>query len=261
MMLRGMLIVLVVPLFLVGCPGEQINPFQTVTDQFGNQANRSDGRGGGGGGGASQAAFRRAMTVTINNNNANGDLELSFVAWVNTSSVRSGDQQDVLIASGFQQITREIRLGSAITLPVGTYVLAGEGTAGAIPIFLRRTSAGGPPAAQLSLVTPDAMLLFLEPPDSCESVAFEFTLDGFQAEAVPVPGSAGELFQSSSGAGNRKTLSQFNVYQCDPLRPGLFLRTGGAKQSENEYFEGESVIVDFNAVPDADGNFAIVTYQ
>lgn len=247
---------------LTGCPSTEINPFQTVTEQFGSQATRDDNTSSGGGnGGAAAAAFRRAMTLTINNNNAAADLGLSLMAWVNVSSIRSADQQDFLIASGYQQITHEIHVGNAYTLPPGTFVLQGEGTNGAIAIQMRRTSAGGPPTTSFQIITPDVVLLFLEPPDSCDSVAFEYTSDGFQIDPIPVVNAEGELFQGSTQGGGRKTLSQVDVYQCDPFRPGLFLKVGGGARADNEFFEGETMIANFNATPDANGNFAVITFQ
>lgn len=255
-------VISVVGLGLTGCPSDQINPFQTVTEQFGSQSSRDgDGSSGGGGGSDAGATFRRAMTVTINNNNPDADLELSVLAWVDVSSIRSADQQDFLIAAGYEQITREVRVGGAYTLPPGTFVLQGEGAGGAIGVFLRRTSANGPPSASFQIITPDVILLYLEPPESCESVAFEYTSDGFQFDAVPVPGSGGELFEGSTGGAGRKTLAQIDVYECDPLRPGLFLKVGGGARAANEYFEGETLIADFNPTPDADGNFGIITFQ
>jgi hypothetical protein len=73
----------------------------------------------------------------------------------------------------------------------------------------------------------------------------------------------GELGEVTTGAvtsvGGHKTLAQIDVYQCEPLRPGLFLRIGGGTKAANEYFEGENVLFEFNEGADANGNFANVT--
>ena len=100
--------------------------------------------------------------------------------------------------------------------------------------------------------------MFGQPPVSCESVAFAFTRDDDPLTSVPIAGSIGP-YGGSNLTGGFKTLAQVDVYDCDPLHPGLFIKLGGGAREVNEFFEGDNVTFDFNPVSDADGNFAIVT--
>jgi hypothetical protein len=255
---------------LAGCPGApaggERNAFQTLTEQFGTFSGSEDDVGGGAGVGA-EGEFRSRMTVTLANNNPDAEVEVSFAAWVNVSSIRTAAQQDALLADGYVQITQSagINLGTVFTLPPGTFVYGGPGVAGATAVRLLRAQAQDGDAAtatvttrDFTLITPDVILVLLEPPVSCESVAFRFTADGENFMSEPVGGGLG-LFQGATGSAGTKILAQVDVYQCDPLMPGLFLKVGGGSREVNEYFEGEGVRFDFNPTPDADGNFATVT--
>lgn len=177
------------------------------------------------------------MTVTFRNNHTTAELRTSFAAWVNSSSIRSAQQQDALLSGGYVQLGHEVRLGTVFTLPVGTFVYGGAGTAGATPIVLNpgttttNTEGGGQvvvPASQaFTLITPDVILAFVQPPVSCDSVAFAFMRNGEPLTAVPVDGPTGP-YSGLTGVGGLKTLAQVNVYQCEPLKPGVFLRLSGA---------------------------------
>ncbi|MFH1746283.1 MAG: hypothetical protein ABIG44_04490 [Planctomycetota bacterium] len=255
---------------LWGClnQAQTVNPFLTLTETFGIPSGTATDEGDGiGQGTAAAAEFRRDITVTFRNNHTGAELECSFVAWVGASSIRSAEQQDALFADGYVQLRRELRLGNAFTLPVGTFVYDGEGTAGATAIRLEPAQAGGggdagqgvvPTTESITMITPDVVLAFVQPPVSCESVAFVYTRDGEPLTAVPVGGAVGP-YSGSTGQGGFKTLAQVDVYQCEPLRPGLFIKLGGGAREPNEYFEGENITFDFNQFPDADGNFANVT--
>lgn len=248
------------------------NPFLGYTEEYGvaGQQQRSDE--GAAGGAGTQVQFRREMTITFRNNAPEADLNTTLVAWVNVSSVRSAQQQDALLRGGYVQLTREIQLGTAHTLPIGTLVYEGGGTAGASAVFLRRANSTGgtgaepgqqqgevtPTVTSITLVTPDAILLFSEPPVSCESVAFYFTgEDGLVLTAEPVADPEAP-FAGATGRGGYKTLAQIDVYECQPLRPGVFFNFGGARKP-NEYYEGENVTVDFYLAPQTSGYCGVVT--
>lgn len=227
------------------------NPFLTFTETFSTQSSRNNNSSGGGSGGTTTAAFRRTMGLTLANNHDTADLNVSVAAWVSPASIRTAEQQDALLSAGYVQLTSELRLGAVFTLVPGTFVLNGPGFAGAI----RRTIPAGGTAVE-TIITPDVVLVFSQPPVGCDSEAFTFSVDGEVLNSVPV---AGDIFSGSTNAGGRKTYAQINVYQCTPLRPGLFLKIGGGGREQNQFFEGESIRVDFNQVPDAVGNFGIVT--
>jgi hypothetical protein len=242
-------------LLVVGClPAfQERNAFWTLTETYGTIS--ATGETGGGGGAAEvEAEFRRTMTITFNNNHPTAQVDASFAAWVYSSSVHSADQQDALFRGGFVQLTHAVELGSAFTLPPGTFVFAGPGLAGALPVRLAcpltETGQGLAITEAITLITPDVLLLFSQPPVSCDSVAFIFgnATAGIPAVTGPV-----------TATGGYKTLAQVDVYECMPLRPGLFLKLGGGARAPNEYFEGEDVRFDFNENPDAEGNYAIVT--
>lgn len=250
---------------LAGCPtspagGGERNAFQTLTEQFGTFTEPEEDARGGAGVGA-EGEFRSRVTLTLANNNPDAEVDVSFAAWVNVSSIRTALQQDALLADGYVQITQAegIRLGTVFTLPPGTFVYGGPGVVGATAVrLLRADAAGTATTREFTLITPDVILVFLEPPVSCESVAFRFTADGENFMSEPVGGGLG-LFHGATGRAGAKILAQVDVYQCDPLKPGLFLKVGGGSREVNEFFEGENVRFDFSPTPDAAGNFATVT--
>lgn len=248
-----------------GCgPVDSTNPFLTLTESVtadGSNVNDNTGTGGGGGG-VTVAVFRRDLAITFSNNNTDADADVSFVAWVASGSIRSAEQQDALLADGYVQLTREVRLGSVFTLPPGTFVYNGPGLAGATRVHLRAAGAGANGAADpttqtFTIITPDVVLAFSQPPVSCDSVAFTYSRDGSVITDDFVEGGVGP-FAGSNTTGGYKTFSQVDAYQCDPLRPGMFLKLGGGARQSNEFFEGQSIRFDFNQMPDADGDFAIV---
>jgi hypothetical protein len=250
---------------LAGCIGQptgERSAFLTAAETFGAGMFPDAEEDGPGAGAAAEADFRQELTVTLANNSSAADVDVSFAAWVNVSSVRSGGQQDALIAGGYVQLTREVRLGSAFTLPPGTYVFNGPGTAGATAVRVGRAqgdTAGVATTLDFALITPDVVLVFSEPPTSCENKAFEFTDNGLPLDPQTVPGTVGMVFEGATGAGPVKTLAQVDVYECQPLKPGLFLKLGGGAREPNEFFEGQNIRFDFNVNPDANGNCAVVT--
>jgi hypothetical protein len=211
------------------------------------------------------------MSLTLANVSAVSELNVSFMAWVNVSSIRSAEQVDALLNAGYVQLTREERIGVAFTLPPGTFVLDGGARAGARILRLPPGAAaegGGilattPEEQRFTIKTPDVLLVFSEPPASCDSVGFYFTQQGFPIDLFPgtegEQGADTEVGGNAVGDGGRKTLAQIDVYQCEPLEPGLFLKTGGGSLARNEYFEGQSVRFDFFPVSDAQGLAAFVT--
>lgn len=270
MRIHGLMTALCGAAVLAGCGSDStVNPFLTYSELVGvagGGASNDNGGGGGGGGGSQDAVFRREMDVTFANNHPSADLEFRYVAWVNSNSIRSAEQQDALLASGYVQLTREVQLGSVFTLPPGTFVLNGEGTAGATKVALRQATAstdGSTVTATsetLTLITPDVFLVFSQPPVSCDTVAFVYSRDGDPITDDFTNGFSGP-YEGSTGLGGYKTLTQINAYDCEPLRPGLFLKLGGGAREPNEFFEGEDVRFDFNPVPDGSGKFGIVTIQ
>ncbi len=269
---------------LGGCPATYTlrNPFLSYTEEYGvagiSERQQADS---GGQGAAGTATFRRTLTINLRNNHPDAELNTSLVCWVSVSSVRTAEQQDALLRDGYVQLTKEVHLGSAIVLPVGTYVNNGGGTAGAMTVFLDRAQVQrgqqqqnqNQPTGQgtttqttttatttsVTLPTPDGILVFAQPPVSCDSVAFYYTLNGIPLPARPVAGSEGP-YEGSSGAGPYKTFAQIDVYQCSPLRPGAYLNQGGAARQKNEYIEGEDVTFDFMPMADANENFCIVSF-
>ena len=206
--------------------------------------------------------FDGTSSIFFHNTFANADVNASFAAWVNVSSIRSADQQDALLASGFVQLTHEVKLGTAHTLPIGTFVFGGSGLAGATKVFLTPAQGGAnatvvaPTTAAFTMPTPDAILVFVEPPVSCESVAFYYSLDGQPLTAAI---GAGGLFGGSTTTGPFKTMAQMNVYECSPFKPGLFFSQTGSNRQPNQFLEGQDITIDLNPVADANGNFGIVT--
>ncbi len=255
-----------------GCPlvsdGDTVNPFLTIAEQRlveSSSDTTSQTSSGGTSGTAATALFRQNLTLTFANNNANADLNFNYIMWVNPSSIRSAGQQDALYEAGYVRLTSELPIGSAFTLAPGTFVHDDEGHAWFTRVSLR--AAGGEDAdnvtaneASIETITPDAILFFLDPPESCDSVAFEYLDEGDVITGDPLGGSLG-IFGGATTTGGFKTLAQVDVYQCDPFKPGLFLRTAGGNRESNEYVEGESVRVDFNPGPTAAGAFATVTFS
>ena len=258
-----------------GCPqstvGGERNAFLTLADVIGIGPGFEEGEGDGRRGETAEDEFRQTMTVTFANHHEDGELDFSVAAWVELSSVRSAEQVDALLRGGYQQLTREVSLGTVFTLPAGTFVFNGPGTAGSTQIRLAKTGlppegdAPAPPTTtDLSLITPDVLLIFSQPPVSCESVAFRYLIDGELLPNTLVGEQAGggtTRFIGATGPGGAKTLAQIDAYTCDPLRPGLFLKVGGGGRESNEYLEGENVQFDFFEFPDVNGDFAMVTIQ
>lgn len=241
------------------------NPYLTYTEEYGIAAQQSTNASAGASGTATTPIFRRDLTVTFRNNHPTAELNTSFVAWVNVGSISTAQQQDALLSSGYTQLSRAVTLGTAFTLPVGTFVYQGSGTAGATPILLGPAQAATetattvtPTTTAIVLNTPDAILVYSQPPVSCESTAFYYTQNGEPLTAVPVTGGVGP-YGGANTTGAFKSLAQVNVYECDPLHPGLFFSQTGAGRQSNEYLEGEDIAFDFNATADTTGSFAIVT--
>jgi len=190
----------------------------------------------------SAATFRRNITLTLRNAHATAEVKTRFIAWVELGSVRSGQEQDALLADGYVQTARPLEIGSVFTLPVGTFIYNGDRTPFPREIALGRAgaaagTAANDPTAEFELITPDAILVYSQPPVSCDSVAFEFIENG----NVP-------LGPATSGGG-RKTLAQVDVYQCDPLKPGLFYRATGGAIQRNEFQEGANITFTFSPAP------------
>lgn len=252
-----------------GCPSssDQRNPFLTLTEEFGATSSDSDDDGSGGGGSTAGDTFRRSMTLTLENTEDTAELSVSVAAWVNASSIRSAEQQDALIASGYVQLTTTVNIGTVYSLPPGTFVLNGPGLAGATMHTLGRVREEPiiPTTKEISLVAPDVLLLFLMPPTSCDTPAFQFTIEGFPVDSdPPVVNGVGEPIASLAGSYNDygvKTLAQIDAYQCSPLKPGLFLKVGGGAQAPNEFFEGDNVRATFFLFPNEDGDTAHISFE
>ncbi|MEW6251538.1 MAG: hypothetical protein AB1716_12895 [Planctomycetota bacterium] len=249
-----------------GCPGEASqNPFVTYTEEYGITGQQADQESDSSSGAKVDAPFRRSMQVTLTNHHPDAELNTTFVAWVRLNSIRSAEQVDALLRDGYTQLDREVQLGTAYTLPIGTFVYGGAGAAGGTAIFLQpaatdpddENAPAVPSTRTLTLITPDVLLVYSQPPVSCESVAFYYSSDGLPLTGIPVQ-SGISIYAGSTGTGGFKTLAQVNVYDCTPLQPGLFFSSGGARE-ENEYLEGEEVAFDFYAFPNASGDFGIVT--
>ena len=268
----------------VGCPstttGER-NPFLSYVESFGAStgSTQTPSTGGAASGAGAEQIFRLPMTLTFVNAYPNTVLETSFVAWVYVSSVRSAEQQDALLRQGYVQLNRELRIGTAYTLPLGTFVYNGSGTAGAGTVRLvtaaAQTGQGttgdgtgqGDSTVQTSasktfeLATPDQVLVFSQPPVSCDSVAFTF-YDPATALVFEGP-STGYLDTANGvwvGGGGYKTLAQVDVYECDPFRPGLFFDPVGGARNANQYQEGDPITFTFRSTADlVTRAFAVVT--
>jgi hypothetical protein len=255
------------PVMLAGCiVSGEVNPFLTLTETFATSRSTTDNNTGTGGtGSTADDRFRQTMSVVLANNNPNERLNTLFVAWVNASSIRSAEQQDALLRDNFVQLTREVRLGTAFTLPIGTFVRNGPGVAGAEVVSLAPAAGGVATTQTFNLLTPDVVLLMTTPPTTCDDVAFFYSTsegDAFLNDPITF-----QIFGGSNTTGNHKTYAQVDGYHCAPFRPsdttplipGYFLKLGGGARNPNEYFEGEDLRVDFFAVPFADGDFTLLT--
>ena len=258
------LVAVVAAIGLAGClqtVSDERNAFLAFTETFGaSLIGDQPGGGGGGGGGGTTDQFRAQLTLTVANNDQVADLNVSFLAWVEASSIRTAEQQDALITNGYVQLTREERIGSVFILAPGTFVFNGPGKAGTTPLLVRPGQ-----SSVTTMITPDVVLIYQAPPTSCETPAFSFTEQGFPPDPTTAgsltPGAGGPIDADSSSLDffSVKTLAQVDAYQCDPFRPGLFLkRTGGARQP-NEFFEGDALRFDFFRAPDVEGNAGFVT--
>jgi len=245
---------------VMACTTSPLNPFLTYTEEYGVAGQQEQAVPGGQAGGVgAEETFRRPLTLTFSNTHPAAILDTSFVAWIEISSVRSAGQQDALLANGYTQLTKEVRLGSVFVLPVGTFVFNGPGTAGATPVRLSKAAAAQgtatgttPTTATFELISPDKVLMFSQPPVSCDSVAFTYS--------DPVTGEV--LSGASTAEGGYKTLAQVDVYECSPLRPGLFFTVAGGIPAPNEFGEGEALTFTFRpppAQPTPHFAFAVVT--
>src|SRR5262249_46814886 len=157
----------------------------------------------------------------------------------------------------------EVDIGSVYKLPPGTFVYNGSGIAGASRIMVPTPDNGQPNTFSVELITPDVMLFFESPPVSCDSRGFTFTDQGFPLDATTTglfydaPDVHIAADTAATDALGIHTLAQYNVYQCEPLRPGLFFRVGGGTPEVNEYFEGQNVTIEFHSQPDANGFYAL----
>lgn len=261
-----------------GCPTATTggaNPFLTYAENFSsNVLAQTDEQASGQ---TVDVPFRRSMTLTLANNHSTADANVSFAAWVNVSSIRSAEQQDALFNSGYVQLTREARIGDVYRLPVGTFVYNGPGNAGTTPLVIppaRSASTqdptdetgGGtttttPTIRTFQFVTPDVVLVYSQPPVSCDTVAFYFTREGQVISEANADGRETAVFFGATGLGGYKTLVQVEGYQCNPFRPGFHLKIGGGARTADEFIEGQDVRVDFNEAPNAAGKFATVTFS
>ncbi len=264
---------------MLGCASSAdsgTNAFLSLAQLLGRTTSGSNG-GSSGGGTATPGFFRESSRIQFQNNNTVFEVNFSFVAWVNVSSIRSADQQDALFSNGYVQLTSSVQIGTAVSLPPGTFVFNGPGKAGATLLRIppgecreiRSTGAmecGSTSGA--SLISPDGILVFADPPVSCDSAAFEFTEDGFPVTDIRFLAVASEitgvLFEGATGTGPIKTLQQVQGYQCNPFMPGYFLRdTQGATtaaDAQNLYLEGDSITFSFDIVPEmTTGFYATVT--
>ncbi len=238
--------------------GGERSPFLAYMDTYAvssssSSSEQSSSEQGQGEGTATTGWFRGPMTLTFTNYHPAAVLDTSFAAWVNVSSVRTADQQDALLRNGYVQLSSPVTLGSAFTLPIGTFVYNGPGVGGATPVRLNPTGAVGNPAVpssmQYTLTTPDVVLLFSQPPVSCDNVAFTYSN----------PQTGEVLGGASYAGGGYKTYAQVSAYQCSPFLPGLFLNSGVSTSSAtNSYTESQPIAFDFYAGHTTAGAFCIV---
>lgn len=282
-----------VALLLGGCPGQTVvdgasrNAFQSLAENFGSTRLSDEDRGGGVITDA-DTIFRQPLTLDLANFEWQGDLEVQFIAWIDPSSIRSREQEDILIRGGYTELAQTLQIGSVYTLPPGTFVynavprgqtvsftpngihrlfipralalvdVGGEGGGEAGGEGEDASGIRGRPQARLefdqleanrlefSLITPDVVLLFYDPPVSCESVAFRFLDSG---GPVQPDDNTGLTFAGATLGGflaSFKTLQQVQGYSCAPFRPGFFFRRGGGVSS-NEFLEGQTITVSFTS--------------
>lgn len=258
---------LLVPVLISGCAGltsaDERNPYFTATETYGTSLlGGDDDDDDTSAGSEAEVEFRETMTLTLANLHATAELNTSFVAWVSPSSIRSGEQQDELLADGYYQLDEEVELGTAFTLVPGTFVYGGEGLAGATTVRLDETGDEDSETAvelDFTMIVPDAILVYSQPPVSCDTVAFYFTVDGDPLTSEGLS-AVGDLYAgAATSEGGLKTLAQIDAYECDPFEPGLFLRTSGGSLLENEFYEGQDIRIEFSSTPDDDGHCAWVT--
>ncbi len=255
------------PLLLAGCgllgTGAPINPFLTFTEEVagvsagGGTRNPSDG---GNQGDRAQVVFRQPMTVTFTNAVANLGVQFWFVAFVLPGSLTNADQQDELFANGYTQLTRSVAVGNVVTLPPGTFVYAGNfeygpaaesargggGLAQATRVRLNEGGAATRTSAVFNIITPDGVMIFEQPPVSCDSVAFVYLEDGepLTDNFFGFPGP----YEGATGNGGQKTIAQVQDFECVPFRPGYFLAPPIGGPGANEFSEGQTITVSFNAI-------------
>lgn len=266
-----------------GCPSSSTTdgtfPYLTYAETFGVAAPAgSQAVGSGAAGVEGDAVFRLPLTVTFQNVHNNATLDTSFVAWIELGSIRTQEQQDALLRGGYVQLAETVTLGTAYTLPVGTFVYNGPGVAGATQISLGPAQGGAPDFVQgeatpgegegdegetgdsgarvptetsIELITPDVILVFSQPPVSCDSVGFTYS-SLVTGEIVPGP---------ATGVGGYKTLAQFDVYECSPFKPGLSFRSVGVAglPEPNEFQEAEPITFTFYSGPVNQGAYCTVT--
>lgn len=242
------------------------NAFLTLTETFGSSLFESpeEQQSGGAGSEVETNEFRASMTLTLTNLSDDSDLNVKFAAWVKVNSLRDVEQEEALFRAGFVQLTEDVQLGSTILLPAGTFVYDGGGIAGSTQVFIPAAAAAAAEGQATTgrsdafdLVTPDAILVFYEPPVSCESVAFVYTQNGLPVEDSRVA-AVGNIFGGASSNGGLKTLAQVDAYQCQPFKPGLYLNQAGGSLMPNEYFEGDNITIEFRRIPTDNGIAATV---
>ncbi len=237
------------------------NAFLTLAEQFGAESlaeTDDDDTTTGGSGTTVDLPFRLSMDLTLANNATDVDLEVSVAAWVLPSSLRTTEQEDSLFNDGYVRVNQRLRIG-VLDIPEGSFIRDGGGFAGAEAITIAGPGDGGNATEVVrTMVTPDVLLIFKETPRSCESVAFEFTQGG-----EPILGQIirNDTTLGATNAGGRKTYAQVDAYQCSPFEPGLYFRAGGGARSANEYFEGQSVRVDFIRGVADNGSAAFVSIE
>jgi len=227
----------------------QINPFNDYTEAYGATDDSNRPPPPGSGGGSATQDFRDTVTLTLQNVDGEAELNVSLAAWVEPSSIRTAEQADALISAGYVQLGREEKIGDAYVLAPGTFVFNGPGLAGTTPLVVQPGDGEVAGELVLSLLTPDVLLLYSAPPTSCESPGFIFTIDGFPLGDIPNNTQGSPPATADSGGTEAlgiKTLAMFDAYECDPLRPGLFFKSGGGAKQPNEYFEGENITVTFS---------------
>ena len=252
------------------------NPFATLSDNGLVEANitteSSDVSTGAAAGADADVSFRDTMTVSFVNTATDRTLSTNFIAWVEPGNVRTETQRDSLISSGYIEIPDQITLGVAYSLVAGTFVYQGSGGSGLERILLGPTGPGQtivPSSSSIALVTPDVMLVYLDPPTSCASTAFRFLDEGDVITEAYAGGGGTDgsiIFGGANNIGPNKTLGQIDAYSCDPFKPGLFFRQGGGLQLSNEFVEGDAVTftflrfpVDENNNQNVNGNACLVT--